>query len=57
VFVVWPPQYTKENKARRVLSRSLIVKTAESGAGESYGRHIGDLLACGEGPRLSMELP
>ena len=57
MFVVWPPQYTKENKARRVLSRSLIVKTAESGAGESYGRHIGDLLACGEGPRLSMELP
>ena len=36
---------------------SLIVKTAGSIRERLVGRHVGDPLACGEGPRLSTELP
>ena len=56
-FVVRPPPCTKGNKARGVLAESLIVKTAGSIRERLAGRHIGDPLACGEGPRLSTELP
>ena len=45
------------NKAHGVLARSLIVKTAGSIWKRLAGRHVGDLLVCGEGPRLSTELP
>ena len=41
----------------RLLARSLIVKTAGSIRERLAGRHVGDPLACGEGPRLSTELP
>ena len=57
MFVVWPPPWTGGNKARGVLARSLIVKTVGSIQGRLAGRHVGDPLARGEGPRLSMELP
>ena len=57
MFVVWPPSCTGGNKARDVLTRSLIVKTARSIRERLVGRHIGDPLVCGEGPRLSTELP
>ena len=56
-FVVRPPPCTEGNKARGVLAESLIVKTAESIRERLAIRHIGDPLARGEGPRLSMELP
>ena len=56
-FVVWPPLCTGGNKARDVLAGSLIVKTAGSIRERLAGRHVGDPLACGEGPRLSTELP
>ena len=56
-FVVWPPPCTGGNKARGVSAESLIVKTAGSIRERLAGRHIGDPLACGEGPRLSTELP
>ena len=56
-FVVWPPPCTGGNKARGVLAGSLIVKTAGSIRERLAGRHVGDPLARGEGPRLSMELP
>jgi len=46
---VWSPQCIEGNKARGGSVGNLIVKTAESG--------LGDPLACGEGPELSMELP
>ena len=56
-FVVRPPPCTEGNKARGVSAESLIVKTAGSIWERLAGRHIGDPLACGEGPRLSTELP
>ena len=59
MFVVWPPPCTGGNKARGVSVGSLIVKTAGSIRDRERlaGRHIGDPLARGEGPRLSTELP
>ena len=56
-FVVRPPPCTEGNKSRGVSAESLIVKTAESIRERLAGRHIGDPLARGEGPRLSTELP
>ena len=56
-FVVWPPPCTRGNKARGVSAESLIVKTAGSNRERLAGRHIGDPLVCGKGPRLSTELP
>ena len=56
-FVVWLSPCTGGNKARGVLARSLIVKTTGSIWERLAERHIGDPLARGEGPRLSMELP
>ena len=55
-FVVRPPPCTEGNKARGVSAESLIVKTAGSIRERLAGRHIGDPLARGEGPRLSTEL-
>ena len=55
--MVWPPPCTGGNKARDVSARSLIVKTAGSIRERLAGRHVGDPLARGEGPRLSTELP
>ena len=57
MFVVWPPPCTEGNKARGVSAGSLIVKTAGSIRERLAGRHVGDLLVHGEGPRLSIELP
>ena len=57
MFVVWPPLCTGGNKARGVLARILIVKTAWSIWERLAGRHIGDPLARGKGPTLSTELP
>ena len=57
VFVVWPPPCIGGNKARGVSAGSLIVKTAGSIRERLAERHVGDPLARGEGPRLSMELP
>ena len=54
---MWPPPCIGGNKARGVLTGSLIVKTAGSIRERLAGRHVGDLLAHGEGPRLSTELP
>ena len=45
------------NKARGGSAGSLIVKTAGSIRERLAGRHVGDPLARGEGPRLSTELP
>ena len=56
-FVVRPPPCTEGNKARGVSAESLIVKTAGTIRERLAGRHVGDPLARGEGPRLSMELP
>ena len=56
MFVVWPPPCTEGNKARGVSAESLIVKTAGSIRERLAGRHVGDPLARGEGPRLSTEL-
>ena len=39
------------------MAESLIVKTAGSIRESLAGRHVGDPLARGEGPSLSMELP
>ena len=55
--MVWPPPCTGGNKAHDVLAKSLIVKTAGSIRERLAGRHVGDPLVRGEGPRLSMELP
>ena len=55
--MVWPPPCTGENKARDVSAGSLIVKTVGSIRERLTGRHVGDPLARGEGPRLSMKLP
>ena len=57
VFVVWPPPRTRGNKAHGVLAGSLIVKTTGSIRERLAGRHVGDPLVRGEGPRLSKELP
>ena len=57
MFVVWPPPCTSGIKARGVSTGSLIVKTAGSIWERLARRHVGDLLARKEGPRLSMELP
>ena len=57
MFVVWPPPCTEGNKAHGVSAESLIVKTAGSIRERLAGRHVGDPLARGEGPRLSTELP
>ena len=57
MFVVRPLLCTEGNKARGVSAESLIVKMAGSIRERLAGRHIGDPLACGEGPRLSTELP
>ena len=35
----------------------MIVKTVGSIRERLVGRHVGDPLVCGEGPRLFMELP
>ena len=56
MVVVWPPPCTGGNKACDVSAGSLIVKTAGSIWETLAGRHIGDPLARGEGPRLSTEL-
>ena len=56
-FMVWPPPCIGGNKVRGVLVGSLIVKTAGSIQERLAGRHVGDPLACGEGLRLSTELP
>ena len=55
--MVWLPPCTEGNKARGVSTGSLIVKTAGSIWERLAGRHVGDPLAHGVGPRLSMELP
>ena len=55
--MVWPPPCTGENKAHGVSAGSMIVKTAGSIRERLAERHIKDLLARGEGPRLSTELP
>ena len=55
--MVRPPSCTGGNKACGVLAGSLIVKMARSIRERLAGRHVGDPLARGEGPRLSMELP
>ena len=55
--MVWPPPCNGGNKARGILAGSLIVKTARSIQERLAERHVGDPLVCGEGPRLSMELP
>ena len=55
--MVWPPPCTGGNKAHSVSVGSLIVKTAGSIRERLAGRHVGDPLAHGEGPRLSTELP
>ena len=55
-FVVWPPLCTGGNKARGVSAGSLIVKTAGSIRERLVERHVRDPLACGVGPRLSMDL-
>ena len=55
--MVWPPPCTGGNKARGVLARSLIVKTAGSIQERLAERHVGDPLARGEGPKLSTVLP
>ena len=57
MVVVWLPPCTRGNKARGVSTGSLIVKTAGSIRERLVGRHVGDPLTHGEGPRLSMELP
>ena len=54
---MWPPPYTERNKAYGGSAESLIVKTAGNGPERLAGRHMGDPLAHGEGPELSMELP
>ena len=54
---VWPPPCIRGNKAHGVSAGSLIVKTAGSIREGLAGRHVGDPLAPGEGPRLSTELP
>ena len=51
-FVVWPPPCTRGNKAHGVLAGSFIVKTAGSIRERLTGRHVGDPLARGEGPKL-----
>ena len=56
MFVVWPAPCTKGNKACSVLVGSLTVKTTGSIRERLARRHVGDPLARGEGPRLSMEL-
>ena len=55
--MVWPPPCTEGNKARSGSTESLIVKTAGSIQERLVGRHVGDPLMRGEGPRLSTELP
>ena len=57
MFVVWPPSCTGGNKARGVSGGSLLAKTVGSIQKRLAGRHVGDPLACGEGPRLSTESP
>ena len=57
MVVVWPPPCIGGNKACGVLAGSLIVKTAGSIRERLAGRHVGEPLARGEGPRLSTELP
>ena len=57
MFVVWPPPCTERNMARGASAENLIVKTVGSIRERLAGRHVGDPLACGEGPRLSTELP
>ena len=54
---MWPPPCTGGNKAHGVLAGSLIVKTVGSIRARLTRRHVGDPLAYGKGPRLSMELP
>ena len=56
-FVVWLPPCTEGNKARGGSAENLIVKMAGSIWERLAGRHVGDPLARGESPRLSMELP
>ena len=56
MFVVWLPPCTGGNKAHDVSPRSLIMKTAGSIRERLAGRHVGDPLARGKGPRLSTEL-
>ena len=57
MFVVWLPPCIEGNKARGVLTESLIVKTEGSIWERLDGRHVRNPLARGEGPRLSTELP
>ena len=56
-FVVWPPPCTEGNKARGGSAGSLIVKMVGSIQESLAGRHVGEPLVRGEGPRLSTELP
>ena len=55
--MVWPPPCIEENKARDGSAERLIVKAAGSIREKLAGRHVGDPLVRGEGPRLSTELP
>ena len=55
--MVWPPPYTEGNKARGILAGSLIVKTAGSIRERLVGRHVGDPLTLGKGPRLPWSYP
>ena len=55
--MVWPPPCTGGNKARDISAGSLIVKMVGSIRERLAGRHVGDSLERGEGPRLSTELP
>ena len=55
--MVWLPLCTRGNKARGVSAGSLIVKTVGSIRERLAGRHVGEPLARGEGPRLSTEVP
>ena len=50
--MVWPPPCTGGNKSHDVSARSLIVKMAGSIRERLVGRHVGDPLARGEGPKL-----
>ena len=57
MVMVWPPPCTRGNKACGVLAGSLIVTMAGSIRERLAGRHVGDPLVRGKGPRLSIELP
>ena len=57
MFLAWTLLSTRGNKAHGILAESLIVKTTGSIRERLAGRNVGDPLVCGEGPRISTELP